>query len=100
MSRRGPMDSAKSKQDFEAKVDDLEKRLKDKIEVSSGFADPEVKARQLERNFRYFDTNGSGAIDYQEFFAAMTKMNFIGCQREIEALFNRYDEVINSIFLS
>lgn len=35
---------------------------------------------------------GSGYIDYDEFFAAMVRLNFVGVQREIEALFDRYDE--------
>jgi Ca2+-binding EF-hand superfamily protein len=82
---------------FEARVDDLEKRLKEKVEVSAGFADIEVRARKLEKCFKYFDTNDSKLIDYTEFFAAMTKLNFVGCQREIEALFNKYDEVFTYI---
>ncbi len=85
--------------DMEKKVDDLEKRLREKFQVLTGFADPAVQARKLEQNFRYFDTDCSGVIDYPEFFAAMTKLNFIGCQREIESLFNRYDEVIIILIL-
>jgi Ca2+-binding EF-hand superfamily protein len=81
-----------SQAEFDRKLDDLEGRLRSKVEVLSGFADPEVKARKLEQSFRYFDTNGSGSIDFNEFFAAMTKMNFVGVQSEIEGLFNRYDE--------
>lgn len=77
---------------FEEKVDDFERRLKEKCDVNSGFADIEVKARQLLKIFKFFDTDNSGVIDYTEFFAAMTKMNFVGCQKEMEALFNRYDE--------
>lgn len=98
MLARNPSRSASSSNanrtntDFEGRLDDLEKRLKDKIEVATGFADDEVKARKLEQNFRFFDTNGNGTIDYSEFFAAMTKLNFVGCQKEIEGLFNRYDE--------
>lgn len=83
---------ASAKVAFEARVDDLEKRLQEKCAVTSGFADPEVKARELEKIFKFFDTDCSCVIDYTEFFAAMTKLNFVGCQKEIEALFNRYDE--------
>mmetsp|Transcript_14200 Transcript_14200/g.21247 ORF Transcript_14200/g.21247 Transcript_14200/m.21247 type:complete len:370 (+) Transcript_14200:68-1177(+) len=82
----------KSRSDIEAKADDLERRLKEKIEVMTGFADPEVRARKLEQCFKYFDENDSGNIDYSEFVAAMTKFNFVGVQRETEALFNRYDD--------
>lgn len=81
-----------SNAELEAKMNLLEQRLKERLEQSSGFADEEVKARQLEHAFKQFDTNGSGNIDYQEFFAAMTYFNFVGCQREIEGLFNRYDD--------
>lgn len=35
---------------------------------------------------------GSGYIDYDEFFAAMVRLNFVGVQRELEGLFDRYDE--------
>mmetsp|Transcript_25298 Transcript_25298/g.42685 ORF Transcript_25298/g.42685 Transcript_25298/m.42685 type:complete len:361 (+) Transcript_25298:45-1127(+) len=77
---------------LERATDDLERRLKDKIERNTNFAGPESNARKLEHEFKFFDTNGSGAIDFQEFFAAMTHFNFVGVQRETEALFNRYDE--------
>jgi Ca2+-binding EF-hand superfamily protein len=81
-----------SKSILETKMDTLEARLKERMEQISGFADPEVQARALEQSFKKFDTNGSGFIDYQEFFAAMTSFNFVGVQREIEGLFNRYDD--------
>ena len=77
---------------LEIATDDLERRLKDKIETNTNFSGPEAAARKLEHEFKFFDTNGSGAIDFQEFFAAMTHFNFVGVQRETEALFNRYDE--------
>lgn len=92
-SSQAASESAKSKQtEMDSKLDDLEARLRNKVDTITGFADPEVKARKLEQSFKFFDTNGSGAIDFSEFFAAMTKLNFIGVQKEIEALFNRYDE--------
>jgi calcyphosin len=80
------------KSDLEVKTDELERRLKEKIDVMSGFGDAEMQARKLQQCFAYFDMNGGGTIDYQEFFAAMTKLNFVGVQKEIETLFNRYDE--------
>jgi Ca2+-binding EF-hand superfamily protein len=94
MRGRGPASTAKktSRSDLEVKADDLERRLKEKIEVMTGFAEPEVRARKLEQCFKYFDSNGSGNIDYTEFFAAMTKFNFVGVQKETETLFNRYDD--------
>jgi calcyphosin len=83
---------SRNRTDLESKADELERRLKEKVQVMTGFADPEILARKLQSNFSFFDLNGSGTIDYQEFFAAMTKLNFIGVQKEIETLFNRYDE--------
>lgn len=77
---------------LERATDDLERRLKDKIDQNTNFGGPESNARKLEHEFKFFDTNNSGAIDYQEFFAAMTHFNFVGVQQETEALFNRYDE--------
>ena len=78
----------------ELKIDMMEKRIREKIDISAGFSEPEVKSRKLANCFKYFDVSGNGIIGYREFFAAMTKLNFVGCQREIEALFNRYDEVL------
>jgi Ca2+-binding EF-hand superfamily protein len=78
--------------ELDAKMDILEKRLKEKMEQTSGYADEEVKARMLETSFKQFDSNGSNMIDYEEFFAAMSYFNFVGCQREVEGLFNRYDD--------
>jgi Ca2+-binding EF-hand superfamily protein len=77
---------------FESRVDDLERRLKEKLEVGAGFADIEVRARKLIKLFRHFDVDDSGVISYPEFLASMTKLNFVGCTREIEALYNKYDD--------
>jgi calcyphosin len=46
----------------------------------------------VREHFSFFDTDNSGQITYEEFFAAMTKLNFVGVQRELEALFNKYDD--------
>jgi cell division septum initiation protein DivIVA len=78
--------------DLEEKVDELEQKLKEKIEVSSGFSDTVAQARMMEQTLKFFDVGGRGLLNYQDFFAAMTKFNFVGVQREIEELFNRYDE--------
>ncbi|CAN0479964.1 unnamed protein product, partial [Ectocarpus sp. 8 AP-2014] len=42
--------------------------------------------------FKYFDIGLTGRLDYNQFFAAMTRLNFVGVQRELESLFDRYDE--------
>lgn len=80
---------------LEAKVDDLERRLVEKIEVTSGFGEAEDQARKMRLSLKFFDTTGNGLLSYDEFFAAMTKFNLVGVQREIEALFNRHDEYLS-----
>lgn len=88
---KGPKHAAKL--EFERRIDELEQRLKERIDVMSGFADPEACARKMENWFKFFDANNSGHIDYHEFATALAnKFNFVGVQREVEALFNRYDE--------
>ena len=80
---------------LEAKVDDLERRLCEKIEVTSGFGESEQQARKMQLSLKFFDTQRRGLLSYNDFFAAMTKFNLVGVQREIEALFNRYDEYVS-----
>jgi hypothetical protein len=80
---------------FEKQIDLLESRIREKMDVSTGFADAEVKARKLEVLLRHYDTAKKGTLNFNEFFVALTNLNFVGVQREIEALFYRYD--INSI---
>jgi len=76
----------------ESKIDQLEEQLKGKIEVMSGFAEKEVQKLKLDKIFKYFDSDNSNAVDFEEFQAALVRMNFVGVQREVEALFDRYDE--------
>lgn len=66
--------------------------MREKLDQQTGFADDAVKARKLHSALRLFDSNNSGTIDYREFFAAMAQLNFVGCQAELEGLFNRYDD--------
>lgn len=90
--------------EFEKSIDRLEQNLISKIDNLSGFAEADAKIRLLSSNFKYFDKNNSGFIDFKAFFSALTKLNFIGVQREIEGLFSRYDDdftgYINYIELS
>ena len=58
----------------------------------TNFGDDEKKLRHVEKLFRFFDSDGSGCIDIEEFKAAMMRMNFVGVQREVEGLFHRYDD--------
>ena len=76
---------------LDREVDKLETRIREKMDVSTGFADTEVKARKFEAFLRNFDRNRTGYLAYKEFFVMLTNFNFVGVQREIEALFHRYD---------
>ncbi|CAM9455966.1 unnamed protein product [Ectocarpus sp. 6 AP-2014] len=76
----------------EDRVDLLEEKMRSKIETMTGFKDLEGKSRALEKVFKYFDIGLTGRLDYNQFFAAMTRLNFVGVQRELESLFDRYDE--------
>jgi Ca2+-binding EF-hand superfamily protein len=69
----------------------MEKRLKDYMEVRSGFGDPEVKERMLAKEFHLFDTDKSGAIDFDEFCAVLKKLNCLGTIPDIDELFGMYD---------
>eukprot|EP00903_Cladosiphon_okamuranus_P011643 g10951.t1 len=76
----------------EDRVDLLEEKLRSKIDTMTGFSDVEGKSRALEKVFKYFDVGLTGRLDYNQFFAAMTRLNFVGVQRELESLFDRYDQ--------
>lgn len=76
----------------EDKVDNLERLLRQKLESDTGFADASGQAFQLHRVFRHFDSDHSGVIGIREFSAALVRLNFVGCQADVQALFDRYDE--------
>lgn len=76
----------------EDKVDNLERLLRQKLESDTGFADAKGQAWQLHRVFRHFDTDHSGVIGIDEFRQALVRLNFVGCQQDVQALFDRYDE--------
>ncbi|ETV85335.1 hypothetical protein H257_03101 [Aphanomyces astaci] len=80
---------------MEAKVDAIQDKLRSIFETKSGYRDEATQAKLLEKHFRYFDTDGSGVIDYHEFTSAMLRLNFVGVQAELEGLFDRYDEDLN-----
>ncbi|CAM9568818.1 unnamed protein product [Phaeothamnion confervicola] len=76
----------------EVRIDQIEAALRAKIETMTGFADQPVKQRCLQKVFHFFDLNDTGLIEYDAWFAALTRLNFVGVQRELEALFDRYDD--------
>jgi len=76
---------------MDMKVDDMEGRLRGKVESLSGFADEETQCAKLDAIFRHFDSDKSGWISFDEFNAALVRLNFVGVQKEVAALFDRYD---------
>uniref|UniRef100_A0A7S1CH19 EF-hand domain-containing protein n=1 Tax=Bicosoecida sp. CB-2014 TaxID=1486930 RepID=A0A7S1CH19_9STRA len=76
---------------MDSKVDDLEARLRTKVESLSGFADEETQAAKLDAVFRHFDSDKSGFISFDEYNAALVRLNFVGVQAAVAALFDRYD---------
>ncbi|GLD98573.1 hypothetical protein PINS_up007271 [Pythium insidiosum] len=82
---------------MEARVDAMERKLREIFEVKSGYKDAAAQARLLERHFRTFDADGSGVVDFDEFTRAMVKLNFVGVQAELEALFDRFDENLDGV---
>ncbi|KAF0682957.1 Aste57867_24970 [Aphanomyces stellatus] len=80
---------------MEERVDAIQDKLRAIFEVKSGYGEEATQAKLLEKHFRFFDSDGSGTIDYHEFTSAMLRLNFVGVQAELEGLFDRYDEDLN-----
>jgi len=77
---------------LDAHVDHFEGLLRDKLARDTGFADAATQAYHLHLQFRKFDTDGSGAIEFDEFEKTMIHVfNFVGSQEVLMALFERYD---------
>ncbi len=49
----------------------------------SGFADEPTQAAKLMAVFRHFNTDKDGWISFEEFQAALVRLNFVGVQREV-----------------
>jgi Ca2+-binding EF-hand superfamily protein len=73
-------------------VNRLEVAIREKLNMDTNFGDEVKQMRHMEQLFKFFDSDGSGCIDIEEFKAAMMRMNFVGVQREIDGLFHRYDD--------
>eukprot|EP00518_Triparma_eleuthera_P015802 CAMPEP_0197563110 /NCGR_PEP_ID=MMETSP1320-20131121/28147_1 /TAXON_ID=91990 /ORGANISM="Bolidomonas sp., Strain RCC2347" /LENGTH=337 /DNA_ID=CAMNT_0043124891 /DNA_START=53 /DNA_END=1063 /DNA_ORIENTATION=+ len=72
-------------------ADLMEKRIREYMEVKSGFGDPVVQERMLQREFRLFDEDGSGEIDMTEFIKVLETLNCRGSDDDVDELFDRYD---------
>jgi EF hand/EF-hand domain pair len=67
----------------DVRLDQLEVAIRKRLDTLTGFADAQGQLRELEKIFNHFDDNNSGLIEFNEFFAAMTRLNFIGVQVRI-----------------
>ncbi len=74
------------------KVRLIGKKIIDRNEVSSGFADVTRQAKYLERYFHFYDSEEKGYLTFRQFLNALKKMNFLGCEREAEDFFAFYDD--------
>ncbi|GMH53803.1 hypothetical protein TrRE_jg141, partial [Triparma retinervis] len=72
-------------------ADLMEKRIREYIEVKSGFGDPVVQERMLKKEFKFFDKDGSGEIDIEEFCNVLESLNCRGSDDDVDELFDRYD---------
>jgi|TARA_B110000008_G_C16610485_1_gene420257 hypothetical protein len=76
----------------EEAVDTVEELLRKRVETMSAFGNLSKQKFQLSRLFgKYVD--GAPEMDIESFNCAMVELNFVGCQQNIEALFQRYASV-------
>lgn len=74
-----------------ANLDRMEDAIRKKMESMTGFGDKTTQAFKLSMHFKQFDTDKSGKLNKDEFKAALVSLNFVGDQKGLEALFDRYD---------
>lgn len=78
---------------LQAKLDRLEALMVEKSEAVSGFsARDSNRVRCLVNLFKFYDKTNTGYIYYNDFKDVMVRFNVVGATRDIEELFNRYDE--------
>ena len=70
-----------------AKIQEMEQMMRDKLQQRT-----KTGPFQLRKTFKYFDRDGSGGIDFDEFQRAMELMGFAFTDLQQLALFARYDE--------
>lgn len=78
-------------------VDRLEKLLRSKFELKTGFAEPGQLSRTLYRALLALDTAGTEDFDINRFATAMKKLNCGEDRAAVEALFHRYDTTDSGI---
>lgn len=75
----------------EARISDFCSRIQAKFEVISAFKESDGQCRSLMKYFQFYDTANEGKLNYDQFFDAMTKLNFVGIKRDVENFFNYFD---------
>ena len=70
----------------DARVTNLEEALRKRLETLTNYGDQAQQIQKLQKTFSFFDTDSSGLIEFAEFFAAMTRLNFVGVQVYSSAL--------------
>jgi Ca2+-binding EF-hand superfamily protein len=81
----------------EASVDTLERMLRAKFELKSGFAEPGQLARTIHKALRALDTSDDEDMDVQRFATVMKKLNCGEDRGAVESLFHRYDTSDRSV---
>merc|ERR1712178_70998 len=75
---------------FDEFLDSLERLFVIKAkEVAKG---NEIEEKAMARIFKFFDVDGSGELDKEEFAMAMERFGMTLTKKEIDGLFRRYDE--------
>jgi len=69
---------------------DLEIILYEKVRQKTNTLEDEGKT--LKRAFKYFDVHEKGVIDIKQFAATLSKFGCSFTDKEIQALFNKYDK--------
>jgi Ca2+-binding EF-hand superfamily protein len=81
------------------RVMQLEKAIREKLEVASNFGTNVDQKRHLQAMFHVFDSDGSGYINQVEFKEAMQSFSMFG--NDVDTLFKKYDsDNSNSLSIS
>lgn len=75
----------------ERAIDDLEKLLRQKVELKTGFADDFVLSRTLQSYLRSVTLNDDLSLDANAFATALVKLNCGNDRFTMSGLFHRYD---------
>lgn len=67
-------------------------QLKEKLDVLTGFGDDISKIRTVIQMLKFYDKSNTGYITIEQFYEFMLRFNFVAVNKEIEEIFNRFDE--------